>query len=125
MDGITAGGRRIEDAEQVLNQTRSWRDLIAWVERGSIRLDRATFEELHAHVAHEEALEWGGLRTGAVWIAGTTHKPPDAHTLTARMKTTMFKTWARRASRMESISPTVFPRLHLRSRLRPGRDLPI
>ena len=86
MDGITVGGRRIEDAAQVLNQARSWRDLIARVELGSFRLDRATFEELHAHVAREEALEWGGLRTGAVRIAGTTHEPPDAQTLPARME---------------------------------------
>lgn len=86
MDGITVGGRRIEDAEQVLNQARSWRDLIARVELGSFRLDRATFEELHAHVAREEALEWGGLRTGAVRIAGTAHEPPDAHTLPARLE---------------------------------------
>ena len=86
MDGITVGGRRIEDAEQVLNQARSWRDLIARVERGTFRFDRATFEELHAHVAREEALEWGRLRTGAVRIAGTTHEPPDARTLPARME---------------------------------------
>ena len=86
MDGITVGGRRIEDAEQVLNQARSWRDLIARVERDTFRLDRATFEALHAHVAREEALEWGRLRTGAVRIAGTTHEPPDARTLHARME---------------------------------------
>ena len=86
MDGITVGGRRIEDAEQVLNQARSWRDLIARVERGTFKLDRATFEELHAHVAREEALEWGVLRTGAVRIAGTKHQPPDAQTLPARIE---------------------------------------
>ncbi len=86
MDGITVGGRRIEDAEQVLNQARSWRNLIARVEHGNFRFDRATFEELHAHVAREEALEWGGLRTGALRIAGTTHEPPDARTRPARME---------------------------------------
>ena len=85
MDGITVGGRRIEDAEQVLNQARSWRELIARVEAGTFKVDRASFEELHAHVAREEALEWGVLRTGSVRIAGTTHLPPDADTLPARM----------------------------------------
>ena len=87
MDGITVGGRRIEDAEQVLNQARAWRELIARVERRTFSLERATFEALHAHVAREEALEWGSLRTGAVRIAGTTHEPPDAETLPARMET--------------------------------------
>ena len=86
MDGITVGGRRIEDAEQVLNQARSWRELIARVEAGTFRVDRASFEELHAHVAREEALEWGVLRTGSVRIAGTTYEPPDADTLPARME---------------------------------------
>ena len=85
MEGITVGGRRIEDAEQVLNQARSWRDLITRVEGGTFRLDRATFEELHAHVAREEALEWGVLRSGPVRIAGTAHRPPDAQTLPEQM----------------------------------------
>ena len=84
MDGITVGGRRIEDAQQVLNQARSWRELIARVEDGTFRVDRASLEELHAHVAREEALEWGVLRTGSVRIAGTTHEPPDAATLPVR-----------------------------------------
>ena len=86
MDGITVGGRRIEDAEQVLNQARSWRELIARVESGTFRLDRTTFQGLHAHVAREEALEWGVLRTGPVRIAGTAHEPPDAQTLPALME---------------------------------------
>ena len=86
MDGITVGGRRTGDAEQVLNQARSWRELLARVERGTFRLDRATFEALHALIAREEALEWGRLRTGAVRIAGTTHEPPDAQGLPARMQ---------------------------------------
>lgn len=85
MDGITVGGRRTEDAEQVLNQARSWRELLARVERGTFRFDRANFEALHALIAREEALEWGRLRTGAVQIAGTTHEPPDAQGLPERM----------------------------------------
>ena len=86
MDGITVGGRRIQDAEQVLNQARSWRELIARVENGTFKVDRTCFEELHALVAREEALEWGVLRTGSVRIAGTRHEPPDAETLPAQME---------------------------------------
>ena len=84
MEGTTVGGRRIEDAQQVLKQARSWRELIGRVESGAFRLDRTTFEQLHAHVAYEEALEWGCLRTGDVRIAGTTHGPPDAGSLPAQ-----------------------------------------
>ncbi len=86
LDGITVGGRRVEDAEQVLNQALSWRERIARVEDGTFRVDRASFEELHAHVAREEALEWGVLCTGSVRIAGTPHQPPDADTLPVRVE---------------------------------------
>ena len=89
MEGTTVGGRRIEDAQQVLNQARSWRELIGRVESGAFRLDRTTFEQLHAHVAYEEALEWGCLRTGDVRIAGTRHEPPDARSLPARMESAL------------------------------------
>lgn len=85
LEGVTVGGRRVEDAEQVLNQARSWRELLTRVEDGTFRLDRATFEALHAHVAREEALEWGRLRTGPVGIGGTRHRPPAAEELPARM----------------------------------------
>ena len=89
MEGVTVGGRRVEDAEQVLNQARSWRELITRVEQGTFRSDRATFEALHALVARNEALEWGTLRTGPVGIAGTAHEPPDAGTLPERLESAL------------------------------------
>ena len=55
MDGITVGRRRIEDAEQVLIQARSCRDLIARAEHGTFRPDRPTIEELQAHFARGSA----------------------------------------------------------------------
>lgn len=85
LEGVTVGGRRVEDAEQVLNQARSWRSLLERLEQGAFQFDRPTFEALHAHVAREEALEWGCLRSGPVGIGGTRHKPPAAEELPARM----------------------------------------
>ena len=85
LDGVTVGGRRVEDAEQVLNQARSWRALLGQLEQRTFRFDRATFEALHAHVAREEALEWGCLRSGPVRVGGTSHTPPAAEELPAHM----------------------------------------
>ena len=102
LDGVTVGGRRVEDAEQVLNQARSWRELLERLEQGTFRFDQATFEALHAHVAREEALEWGCLRSGPVRIGGTQHVPPAAEELPARM-----------AAGLEAI--TALPETHTRA----------
>ena len=78
VDGITVGGRRTRDVEQVLNQHRSWHELIALVETGTFRPDIACFENLHAHAARDEPLEWGKLRTGSIRHPGAAYQPPDA-----------------------------------------------
>ena len=83
LDGVTVGGHRLQDERQVLNQAASWKELLARVTAGRFVLDRQTFCDLHALVAHEEALEWGIFRSGAVTIAGTDHRPPAAGSLPA------------------------------------------
>jgi len=57
LDGITVGGRKLSDQEQVLNLARSTQRLLALVKSGQFR-----FTELHALVACNEALEWGVFR---------------------------------------------------------------
>ena len=79
MEGVTVGGRRLSDANQVLNQAASWRELLRQVEAGAFALNADNFKTLHALVAREEALTWGVFRTDRVSIAGTDHRPP-AHT---------------------------------------------
>ena len=86
MEGITVGGHKIEDEQQVLNQANSWRKTLDEVETRTFvpfanGLDSAL--RLHALVAKEEALEWGKFRTSYVGIAGTEHEPPPADTLHA------------------------------------------
>ncbi len=76
LEGVTVGGHRLDDERQVLNQAASWKALLAAVDRGTFELDKATFCDLHALVAREEALEWGAFRTGSVTIAGTNFEPP-------------------------------------------------
>ena len=81
LDGITVGGHRVSDAEQVLNQAASWKRLLDMVSDGEFKSDAETACELQGLVARNEALEWGVFRTGDVSIAGTDHEPPPARDL--------------------------------------------
>ena len=83
LEGVTVGGRRVEDERQVLNQAASWKALLAQAEAGTFALDKANWCALHHLVAREEALAWGAFRTGAVTIAGTSHEPPSWEDLDA------------------------------------------
>ena len=62
LDGVTVGGQKLSDQEQVLNLGKSTMRLIELVKSGGFALDKCTFCELHALVAREEALEWGHFR---------------------------------------------------------------
>ncbi len=62
LEGVTIGGRKISDQEQVLNLAESAKHLLALVKARKFSLDKATFTELHALVARREALEWGHFR---------------------------------------------------------------
>lgn len=62
LDGVTIGGRKISDQEQVLNLAESSRRLLALVKAGDFLLDKTTFNLLHGLVARNEALEWGHFR---------------------------------------------------------------
>ena len=62
LDGVTVGGRKISDQEQVLNLAESSKHLLAMVKADQFKLDKATFTDLHNLVARNEALEWGHFR---------------------------------------------------------------
>ena len=62
LDGVTVGGRKIFDQEQVLNLAESSRRLLALVKDRQFVLTKSTFTELHGIVARHEALEWGTFR---------------------------------------------------------------
>ena len=124
LDGVTVGGRRVEDAEQVLNQARSWRALLGQIEQGTFRFDQATFEALHAHVACEEALEWGCLRSGPVRIGGTRHTPPAAEELPARMAAALETIGAMPGTHRKAIAALPTPRRDGVLAVRSHRRLP-
>lgn len=62
LDGVTVGGRKVADQEQVLNLAESARRLLALVRGGQFELSKPVFTQLNGIVARNEALEWGVFR---------------------------------------------------------------
>jgi hypothetical protein len=62
LDGITVGGRKISDQEQILNLAESSKRLLAMVKTGRFSLSKPVFTELNGIVVRNEALEWGVFR---------------------------------------------------------------
>lgn len=62
LDGVTVGGRKLSDQEQILNLAQSSKYLLELVRQQLFKLDKDIFCALHAHVARNEALEWGHFR---------------------------------------------------------------
>ena len=62
MVGISVGGRKLSDENQVLNLSRAAHHLLDLIEQGDFTLSKATSDALHVRLAKEEALEWGHFR---------------------------------------------------------------
>lgn len=62
LEGVTVGGRKLSDQEQILNLAESSRYLVELVKNREFKLGKSTFCSLHALVARNEALEWGHFR---------------------------------------------------------------
>ena len=81
IEGVTVGGRKHADAEQVsnINDALSW--VIERVKTNALVVDSETLCEINGIVARNESLEWGVFRSGGVTIAGTNYVPPPANDL--------------------------------------------
>ena len=77
LEGITVGGHKLSDEQQILNQNRSVDLLFQLLTSGNFLLDKKTICSLHAQVAKDEALTWGKFRNGNVNIGGTDYLPPS------------------------------------------------
>jgi Fic family protein len=62
LDGVTVGGHRLSDHEQVIRLAVSLTELYDRVKKRTFAVDKATFCWLHACVAEDEAMEWGKFR---------------------------------------------------------------
>ncbi len=81
LEGITVGGHKLSDEQQILNQNKSVEYLFKLIEDNEFKLDMDTFTSLHAFVAKEEALTWGVFRESSVNIGGTDYQVPHADLL--------------------------------------------
>ncbi len=77
LDGVTVGGHKIEDEQQVLNQKKSLEILLSLIKERKFDLDKDIFSKLNGIVALGEALAPGQFRTGKVGIGGTDFVPPS------------------------------------------------
>ncbi len=81
LEGITVGGHKLSDEQQILNQNKSVDYLFDLLENKAFKLDIDTFTTLHSFVAKEEALTWGVFRESSVNIGGTDYQVPHADDL--------------------------------------------
>ena len=68
LDGVNVPDVRLDDIQAILNMRDAWRYIISTVD------EPVTFEywcKLNEYIARNEALEWGKLRTGSIFISGT------------------------------------------------------
>lgn len=81
LEGITVGGHKLSDEQQILNQNRSVNLLFTLLEKDVFDIDKPTLLKLHEKVAQEEAITWGEFRTSGVNIGGTQYSPPKSDAL--------------------------------------------
>ncbi len=62
LDGVTIGGHKLSDEQQILNQNRSVNLLFELIEQEKFILDKDILLKLHKKVAFEEVLCWGVSR---------------------------------------------------------------
>jgi len=86
LDGVTIGGHKLSDEQQILNQNRSVKLLFEMIEKNEFMLNSTTVLKLHKKVAFEEALSWGKFRSSGVHIGGTDYLPPKAENLNVIFK---------------------------------------
>jgi Fic family protein len=86
LEGITIGGHKLSDEQQILNIRNGWNYLFDLVIKKDIEIDVSKFNELNDIVAKDEALFSGKFRDGQVRIAGTDFMPPKAEELDSVFK---------------------------------------
>lgn len=73
LNGVNVPNVRLDDIQAILNMRDAWKFLISTIN------EKVTFEywcKINEYIARNEALEWGKLRTGTVFLSGTDYEPP-------------------------------------------------
>ena len=78
LEGVTVGGHKLSDEQQILNQNDSVNLLLKMVKKDEFEINKTTLLKLHEKVAFKEALSWGEFRKSNVKIGGTEYLPPKS-----------------------------------------------
>lgn len=81
LEGITIGGHKLSDEQQVLRIRDGWNFIFESVRKDKININKELFNSLNGIVAKDEALISGMFRNGQVRIGGTDFIPPKAEEL--------------------------------------------
>ena len=79
LDGITIGGQKISDVEQVLNIKNAWMILLDLIKNNKFVPSLTIFNQINDAIAKNEALYAGKFRNGSVQIAGTKNYQAPKH----------------------------------------------
>jgi Fic family protein len=80
LDGVTVGGRRIEEERQILALSEAYSTVDEMVGAGTFRLDKGTSDLVHGLVARHEAIESGHFRgEGSVGGGGSVQLSTVGH----------------------------------------------
>ena len=81
LEGITIGGHKVSDEQQIFNIRNAWDFLFDIVKQNKLSINVDIFNKINYLVAKDEALISGEFRNGQVRIAGTEFIPPKADEL--------------------------------------------
>lgn len=81
LEGVTVGGHKLSDEQQILNQNDSVNLLLEMIKKEEFKINKLTLLKLHEKVAFKEALSWGVFRNANVRIGGTEYLPPKSSEL--------------------------------------------
>lgn len=81
LDGITVGGHRVSDEQQIYDLKNSWEYLFGLIQKDEFELSKEIFNNINNKVAVNEALVSGKFRDSQVRIGGTDYIPPKAEEL--------------------------------------------
>lgn len=75
--GVTVGGKKLQEHEQVVQTAKAWDYLIELTETDQFRFDKKTAMEFNQIVAKADYNDLGCFRNRNVKITGTGYTPPD------------------------------------------------
>lgn len=101
LDGITIGGHKVSDEQQIFNIRNAWNYLFDMIIQNKVTIDIDIFNKFNDLVAKDEALISGVYRTGQVRIAGTEFIPPRAEDLESIFKSELPQLMKRCKSKTE------------------------